>query len=158
MAFVSICLLVARQLWRLQHGTAHGLGEGRVMLDRHDRNPHTGAAFPPRPSRTSAWPPSPCRRFHPPSRAARCCNAWVRHAIGFGRFFIIAVGCFAQRLLNLINRKAKHFDGQQASWPQSVWLHTGHLPLERAVSAAGRRMNIMNFIEFRRCGTCPTSS
>ena len=64
------------------------------------------------------------------------------------RFFIIAVGCFAQRLLNLINRKAKHFDGQQASWPQSVWLHTGHLPLERAVSAAGRKMNIRISLNF----------
>jgi hypothetical protein len=36
------------------------------------------------------------------------------------RFFIIAVGCFAKTLLNLINRKAKHFDGQQASWSKSV--------------------------------------
>ena len=39
-------LLLAGQLWRLQRGTAYGILEGRVMLDRRDRNPHTGAEFP----------------------------------------------------------------------------------------------------------------
>jgi hypothetical protein len=37
------------QLWRLQRGTAYGIREGRVMLDRRDRNPHTAAEFPSRP-------------------------------------------------------------------------------------------------------------
>jgi hypothetical protein len=45
-AFVDIGLLVAGQLWRLQRGTAYGIREGRVMLDRRDRNPYTGAEFP----------------------------------------------------------------------------------------------------------------
>lgn len=45
-AFMDIGLLVAGQLWRLQRGTAYGIREGRVMLDRRDRNPFTGAEFP----------------------------------------------------------------------------------------------------------------
>jgi hypothetical protein len=45
-AFMDIGLLVAGQLWRLQRGTAYGIREGRVMLDRRDRNPYTGAEFP----------------------------------------------------------------------------------------------------------------
>ena len=45
-AFMDIRLLVAGQLWRLQRGTAYGIREGRVMLDRRDRNPFTGAEFP----------------------------------------------------------------------------------------------------------------
>ena len=44
--FMDIRLLVAGQLWRLQRGTAYGIREGRVMLDRRDRNPFTGAEFP----------------------------------------------------------------------------------------------------------------
>ncbi|MFN8960086.1 MAG: hypothetical protein ACK5YV_00760 [Betaproteobacteria bacterium] len=44
--FMDIGLLVAGQLWRLQRGTAYGIREGRVMLDRRDRNPYTGAEFP----------------------------------------------------------------------------------------------------------------
>jgi hypothetical protein len=43
---MDIGLLVAGQLWRLQRGTAYGIREGRVMLDRRDRNPYTGAEFP----------------------------------------------------------------------------------------------------------------
>ncbi len=45
-AFMDIGLLVAGHLWRLQRGTAYGIREGRVMLDRRDRNPFTGAEFP----------------------------------------------------------------------------------------------------------------
>ena len=37
--YMDIGLLVAGQLWRLQRGTAYGIREGRVMLDRRDRNP-----------------------------------------------------------------------------------------------------------------------
>ena len=33
-------------LWRLLRGTAYGIREGRMMLDRRDRNPYTGAEFP----------------------------------------------------------------------------------------------------------------
>jgi hypothetical protein len=44
--YLDIGLLVAGQLWRLQRGTAYGIREGRVMLDRRDRNPFTGAEFP----------------------------------------------------------------------------------------------------------------
>ena len=44
--YTDIGLLVAGQLWRLQRGTAYGIREGRVMLDRRDRNPFTGAEFP----------------------------------------------------------------------------------------------------------------
>jgi hypothetical protein len=45
-AFMDIGLLVVGPLWRLQRGTAYGIREGRVMLDRRDRNPFTGAEFP----------------------------------------------------------------------------------------------------------------
>ena len=44
--YIDIGLLVAGQLWRLLRGTAYGIREGRVMLDRRDRNPYTGAEFP----------------------------------------------------------------------------------------------------------------
>jgi hypothetical protein len=44
--YMDIRLLVAGQLWRLLRGTAYGIREGRVMLDRRDRNPYTGAEFP----------------------------------------------------------------------------------------------------------------
>ena len=43
---MDIGLLVAGQLWRLQRGTDYGIREGRVMLDRRDRNLYTGAEFP----------------------------------------------------------------------------------------------------------------
>jgi hypothetical protein len=45
-AFMDIRLLVAGQLWRLQRGPACGIREGRVILDRRDRNRFTGAEFP----------------------------------------------------------------------------------------------------------------
>ncbi|MFN7308968.1 MAG: hypothetical protein ACK5TQ_20660 [Acetobacteraceae bacterium] len=48
--YMDIGLLVAGQLWRLQRGTAYGIREGRVMLDRRDRNPTPGPNFPFRPS------------------------------------------------------------------------------------------------------------
>ena len=43
---MDIGLLVAGQLWQLQRGPAYGIHEGRVILDRRDRNPFTGAEFP----------------------------------------------------------------------------------------------------------------
>ncbi|MFM7608189.1 MAG: hypothetical protein ACKO9A_04815 [Alphaproteobacteria bacterium] len=43
---MDIGLLVAGRLWRLQRGTAYGIREGRVILDRRDRNPYAGAEFP----------------------------------------------------------------------------------------------------------------
>jgi len=45
-AFTDIGVLSAGGLWRLQRGTAYGIREGRVILDRRDRNPFTGAEFP----------------------------------------------------------------------------------------------------------------
>ncbi len=45
-SYMDIGLLVAGQLWRLLRGIAYGIREGRVMLDRRDRNPYTGAEFP----------------------------------------------------------------------------------------------------------------
>jgi hypothetical protein len=44
--YMDIGLLVAGQLWRLLRSTAYGIREGRVMLDRRDRSPFTGAEFP----------------------------------------------------------------------------------------------------------------
>ena len=44
--YMDIGLLGVRQLCRLLRGTAYGIREGRVMLDRCDRNPYTGAEFP----------------------------------------------------------------------------------------------------------------
>jgi hypothetical protein len=45
-AYTDIGVLAAGSLWRLLRGTAYGIREGRVMLDRRDRNPFTGAEFP----------------------------------------------------------------------------------------------------------------
>ena len=42
---VDIGRLVAGPLWRLAHGPAYGLQEGRAILDRRDRNALTGAEF-----------------------------------------------------------------------------------------------------------------
>jgi hypothetical protein len=39
-------VLAVGALWRVLRGTAYGIREGRVMLDRRDRNPFTGAEFP----------------------------------------------------------------------------------------------------------------
>ncbi|MCA3326518.1 MAG: hypothetical protein INF72_03780 [Roseomonas sp.] len=44
--YMDIGLFVAGQLWPLQRCTAYGIREGRVMLDRRERNPYTGAEFP----------------------------------------------------------------------------------------------------------------
>lgn len=44
-AFTDIGLCFAGALWRVLRGTAYGIIEGRVMLDRRDRNPFTGAEF-----------------------------------------------------------------------------------------------------------------
>jgi hypothetical protein len=43
---IDIGRLVAGPLWRLAHGPAYGLQEGRAVLDRRDRNALTGAEFP----------------------------------------------------------------------------------------------------------------
>lgn len=43
---IDIGRLVAGPLWRLSHSWAYGLGEGRTILDRRDRNSFTGAEFP----------------------------------------------------------------------------------------------------------------
>ena len=45
-AFTDIGLCIAGALWRVQRGMAYGMREGRVILDRRDRNPFTGAEFP----------------------------------------------------------------------------------------------------------------
>jgi hypothetical protein len=45
-AYTDIGVLAAGALWRLLRGTAYGIREGRVMFDRRDRNPFTGAEFP----------------------------------------------------------------------------------------------------------------
>lgn len=39
-------VLAVGALWRVLRGTAYGIREGRVMLDRRDRNLFTGAEFP----------------------------------------------------------------------------------------------------------------
>ena len=44
--FTDIGLLIAGALWRVQRGMAYGVREGRVILDRRERNPFTGAEFP----------------------------------------------------------------------------------------------------------------
>jgi hypothetical protein len=43
---LDIGRLVAGPLWRVAHGPAYGLQEGRETLDRRDRNALTGAEFP----------------------------------------------------------------------------------------------------------------
>jgi len=45
-AFTDIGVLAAGQLWRTERSIAYGIDEGRLMLDRRDRNPFTGAEFP----------------------------------------------------------------------------------------------------------------
>ena len=45
-SLMDVGVLAAGALWRLLRGTAYGIREGRVMLDRRDRNPFTGAEFP----------------------------------------------------------------------------------------------------------------
>ena len=43
---IDIGRLVAGPLWRISRAMAYGVTEGRLMLDRRDRNPLTGAEFP----------------------------------------------------------------------------------------------------------------
>ena len=45
-AFTDIGVLAAGGLWRTDRSVAYGIAEGRVMLDRRDRNAFTGAEFP----------------------------------------------------------------------------------------------------------------
>jgi hypothetical protein len=42
---LDIGIIAAGALWRLARGPAYGIAEGRLMLDRRDRNPLTGAEF-----------------------------------------------------------------------------------------------------------------
>ncbi len=43
---IDLGRLVAGPLWRVSRAMAYGVTEGRLMLDRRDRNPLTGAEFP----------------------------------------------------------------------------------------------------------------
>jgi hypothetical protein len=43
---IDIGRLVAGPVWRLSRAFAYGVQEGRLILDRRDRNPFTGAEFP----------------------------------------------------------------------------------------------------------------
>ena len=43
--YLDIGRIVAGPLWRTSYSYAYGATEGRVMLDRRDRNPYTGAEF-----------------------------------------------------------------------------------------------------------------
>jgi len=43
---IELGRLAAGPLLRVSHAMAHGMAEGRLMLDRRDRNPLTGAEFP----------------------------------------------------------------------------------------------------------------
>jgi hypothetical protein len=45
-AYTDIGVLAAGALWRTIRSIAYGIEEGRLMLDRRDRNPFTGAEFP----------------------------------------------------------------------------------------------------------------
>jgi hypothetical protein len=45
-AFTDIGVLAAGALWRTERSIAYGIEEGRLMLDRRDRNLFTGAEFP----------------------------------------------------------------------------------------------------------------
>lgn len=45
-SFIDIGRIIAGPLWRVAHSHAYGISEGRLMLDRRDRNPLTGAEFP----------------------------------------------------------------------------------------------------------------
>lgn len=45
-SFIDLGRLIAGPLWRISRSHAYGISEGRIMLDRRDRNPLTGAEFP----------------------------------------------------------------------------------------------------------------
>jgi hypothetical protein len=85
--YMDIGLLVAGQLWRLQGGTAYGIREGRVMLDRRDRNPYTGAAFPDPSIVNLRMAAFTLPALSTPRRATNiviCSAVFVRHGIRFG--------------------------------------------------------------------------
>jgi len=44
-AYLDIGRIVAGPLWRTLRQVSYGAAEGRLILDRRDRNPHTGAEF-----------------------------------------------------------------------------------------------------------------
>jgi hypothetical protein len=44
-AYLDIGRIVAGPLWRVRYGYAYGAAEGRLILDRRERNGHTGAEF-----------------------------------------------------------------------------------------------------------------
>ena len=44
-AYLDIGRIVAGPLWRVRYGFAYGAAEGRLILDRRERNGHTGAEF-----------------------------------------------------------------------------------------------------------------
>lgn len=46
LSVIDIGYLAAGALWRLPQSASYGEREGRIILDREDRNPLTGAAFP----------------------------------------------------------------------------------------------------------------
>ena len=46
MDMIDIGRLIAGPLWRVAHGPAYGLQEGREVLDRRDRNAFIGTEFP----------------------------------------------------------------------------------------------------------------
>lgn len=46
LGFIDVGRLVAGPLWRTTYAWSYGAGEGRLMLDRRDRNAFTGAEFP----------------------------------------------------------------------------------------------------------------
>lgn len=45
-SYLDVGRLVVGPLWRLEYGFSYGVTEGRLMLDRRDRNSFTGAEFP----------------------------------------------------------------------------------------------------------------
>ncbi len=45
-SLIDAGVLVAGALWRTERSIAYGIDEGRLMLDRRDRNAFTGAEFP----------------------------------------------------------------------------------------------------------------
>jgi len=44
-AYIDVGRIVAGPLWRTLRQVSYGAAEGRLILDRRDRNPHTGAEF-----------------------------------------------------------------------------------------------------------------
>jgi hypothetical protein len=44
-AYLDVGRIVAGPLWRVRYGYSYGAAEGRLILDRRERNGHTGAEF-----------------------------------------------------------------------------------------------------------------